>query len=92
MTHFYGIIVTMKHIHVPLPDSAYDALRQQSKHTGQPATALVRQAVEVWLRDRRRAERAAALARYAAENGGTEVDLDPALEAASIESLLGADE
>jgi hypothetical protein len=82
----------MKNIHVPLPENAYAALREESKRMGQPATVLVRQAVEGWLRARRRAERAAALARYAAENGGTEVDLDPALEAASIESLLGADQ
>jgi hypothetical protein len=44
------------------------------------------------LSDRRREARAASIARYAAENGGTEVDLDAVLEAASIESLLGANE
>ena len=66
-------------------------LREEAKRTGRPATVLVREAVEDWLRDRRRAEVDAEIARYAAEYGGTEADLDPDLEAASIESLLGAE-
>ena len=82
-----GTIEGMRNIHVPLPEPAYTMLREEAKRTGRPATVLVREAVEDWLRDRRRAE----VARYAAEYGGTEADLDPDLEAASIESLLGAE-
>jgi hypothetical protein len=82
----------MKNFHLPLPDAAYDELRAEAKRTRQTATALARQAVESWLRERRRAARAHALAEYAARHGGTEFDIDADLESASLESLAGCEE
>jgi hypothetical protein len=82
----------MKNFHLPLPDAAYDELRAEAKRTRLSATALARQAVESWLRERRRAARAQALADYAARHGGSELDLDPELERASLECLAGSEE
>ncbi len=40
----------------------------------------------------RKTERAAQIASYAAENGGTEFDLDEELERAGVDNLLAIDE
>jgi hypothetical protein len=53
---------------------------------------LARQAIEDWLRQRRRAEIHEGIARYVAEMAGTGVDLDPALEAASLEHLADSEQ
>jgi len=50
-----------------------------------PATTLARQAIESWLRERKKAAVREAIAAYAAESAGSSADLDPALEAASLE-------
>jgi hypothetical protein len=53
-----------------------------------PATVLAREALEEWLQRRRRAALHAEIAAYAAECAGSLADLDPALEAAGLESLM----
>jgi len=63
--------------------------RKQAERTGAPATTLVRQAIDWWLRQPLRKARHDAIAAYAAEAAGTEFDLDPELESAGIEQMAG---
>jgi hypothetical protein len=49
---------------------------------------MARQAIQSWLAARRKAARKQAIADYAAEQAGTELDLDRSLEAATVEFLL----
>lgn len=74
--------------HVPLQEDLYEELRAQAKRLMRPATELVRQALEQWLEQQRKAALIEAIAAYAAEYAGTAMDLDPELEAAGIENLL----
>lgn len=73
--------------HVPLPQSLYQRLRREAARTRQPATALARDAIAYWLQTQEKAALHAAIAAYAAKHAGTELDLDKAMEQASIESL-----
>jgi hypothetical protein len=77
---------------VPLPDDVYRDLRDEAARSNRPATALARQAIELWLRHRRRLARHEAIATFAAENAGSPLDLDTGLEAASVEYLLSGNE
>jgi hypothetical protein len=77
----------VKNFHLPLPGTVYEALRQEAARVGRPATVLAREAIEEWLRDRRRTAVHEAIASYAARHAGTPVDLDPELERASLELL-----
>jgi hypothetical protein len=77
-----------RNFHRPLPDDLYARLRAEAERSGRPATLLARRALELWLRQRRKAARHSAICAYAAECAGTPADLDPALEAASVEYLL----
>jgi hypothetical protein len=79
---------SMKNFHVPLSDDTYLHLRSVSEATKVPATTLARQAIDAWLLDWARRERHLAIAQYASEMAGTELDLDDELEAAAIEHLL----
>jgi hypothetical protein len=78
-----------RNFHVPLPAQVYDALKAEASRSGTPATALARQAIELLLRERQRAAVREELATYAARVAGTRDDLDPDLEAAGIEVMLG---
>jgi len=78
----------MKNFHLPLPDHTYTHLRAEAERTQMPATALAREAIEWWLRQQQRKARHAQIAAYAAEMAGTDLDLDPDLEAAGIERLV----
>ena len=75
----------MKNFHLPLPEEVYTALREQAAALSRPATVIAREAIEFWLRERQRASVREAIAEYAAEHAGTTSDLDPALEAASLQ-------
>ncbi len=78
----------MRNFHLPLPENVYHDLREEAARSSRPATALARQAIELWLHHRRKVARHEAIAAFAAEHGGTALDLDPDLEAASIEYLM----
>ena len=78
----------MKNFHLPLPEHAYTRLRAEAERTQMPATALAREAIEWWLRQQLRKARHEQIAAYAAEMAGTDLDLDPDLEAAGIEHLV----
>jgi predicted DNA-binding protein len=77
----------IKNFHLPLPEELYEALRDEAARLGRPATAVARDAIEAWLGERRRAVVKEAIARYAVRQAGTEADLDPLLEKASLEAL-----
>jgi hypothetical protein len=78
----------MKNFHLPLPEQTYTQLRAEAERTQVPATALAREAIDLWLRHRWRKARYEAIAAYAEEMAGTNLDLDPVLESAGIEHLV----
>jgi len=92
MASVHGILeVTgkdMKNFHLPLPEQTYAQLRAEAVRTQVPATTLAREAIDLWLRNQLRAARHEAIAAYAEEMAGTNLDLDPDLESAGIEYLV----
>lgn len=82
----------LHNFHVPLPDELYKKLREEADRCNQTATALVRDAIEIWLRHRGKAALHDAIAAYAARHAGTVADLDEELEGESVEYLLAAEE
>jgi hypothetical protein len=75
----------IRNFHLPLPEDIYQELRDEATAMKQPATTLARRAIEDWLRERRKVALREAIAAYATEHAGSDADLDPALEAASLE-------
>jgi hypothetical protein len=78
----------MKNFHLPLPDKVYDELKLEANRSGLPATTMATQAIQAWLATRKKSSRKQAIVAYAAEMAGTEFDLDPALERATLELRL----
>ena len=78
----------MKNFHLPLPEPTYSLLKAEAERTRLPATVLAREAIDTWLKDQARRARNDAIAAYAAEVAGTDLDLDRALESAGIEHLV----
>jgi hypothetical protein len=78
----------MKNFHLPLPDQIYDELKTEAQRSRIPATSMARHAIQAWLAARKKAARKKAIAAYALEMAGTELDLDPQLEAASLDLLF----
>ncbi len=81
----------MKNFHVPLPDDTYQGLRAAAEYSKVPATTLVREAIESWLRHQRRKVRHDAITAFALRAAATPLDLDNDLEAAAVEFLKGPD-
>ena len=79
---------TVRNFHLPLPEQTYNELRNAAKRSGLPATALARNAIALWLRARKKVDTHDAIAAYAAKAAGTELDLDPRLEAAAVKQLM----
>ena len=78
----------MHNFHLPLAEGAYRDLHEDAERSSKPATALARQAIEMWLRHRRRVARHEAIAAFAAEHASGPLDLNAALERASIDYLV----
>ena len=78
----------MKNFHLPLPEQTYSRLRAEAERTQVPATALAREAIDLWLRHELRKARHQAIAAFAEEMADTNFDLDPVLELAGIEHLV----
>ena len=76
-----------RNFHLPLPESIYRALQEEAGALKRPATSVAREAIEAWLRERRKGVLREAIATYAARHAGTSADLDPALEEAGVELL-----
>jgi plasmid stability protein len=81
----------MHNLHLPLPDDLHGALRRAAAQTDRPATEIAREALRNWLAVWERQRMDDEVTAYAVAVAGTEWDLDPALEAASIAHLLAAD-
>ena len=79
--------LTRRNFHVPLPEALYRMLHDEATSLKQPATALAREAIESWLRERKRTVVREAIAKYAAEQAG-KADLDHELESATLELLV----
>ena len=75
-------------MHVPLSTDIHTRLKAEVKRSGQPATVLVREAIETWLVEREKAALHHAIAHYAEAVAGTSADLDPDMEKAAVEHLL----
>ena len=78
----------MKNFHLPLPEQTYVQLRAAAQRSQVPATALAREAIDLWLKDQSRQARHDAIKAYAQEVAGTTLDLDIDLESAGIRHLL----
>jgi hypothetical protein len=78
----------MKNFHLPLPEPTYALLRAEAERTRVPATTLAREAIDSWLRAQARKARHEAIAAYAADVSGTELDLDQDLESAAVDHLV----
>lgn len=76
-----------RNLHLPLPDALHRALLEESERSGRPATAIVREAVEAYLQERRRAAVHEELTVYAKRWAGSPVDLDEPLAKAAAEQL-----
>jgi len=81
----------MHTFHVPLPDELHDRLRREAAADERPATEIVREALTAWLQQRQRKRLNEEIAHYALAEAGGVYDLDPDLEAASVEHLLAAE-
>lgn len=81
----------MVNFHLPLPPDLHEELREEAERSGQPATALAREALRIVLAHRRRHRLHAQIAEFAAENAGSALDLDADLERATIEALKASD-
>jgi hypothetical protein len=78
----------MKNFHLPLPEHTYALLRAEAERAEVPATMIAREAIDAWLKDQARKTRHDAIAAYALEVAGTDLDLDPGLESAGIDHLV----
>lgn len=76
-----------RNFHVPLPEQTYQHLRAAAEQAHVPATVLAREAIDSWLRQQARNTRAEAIADYANQAAGTNLDLDRQLEAAAVDYL-----
>jgi hypothetical protein len=83
---------TLRNFHVPLPEDLYIELRAEAERSGQPATVLARDAIQLWLQHRQKIALHEAIADYAAQHAGSPADLDEELEAASIDHLLAEED
>jgi hypothetical protein len=88
LCHNGGRSENVRNFHLPLPERTYCHLRAEAERLQAPATALAREAIDLWLRQQLRQARHDGIAAYAAEMAGTDLDLDPDLEAAGIEHLV----
>jgi hypothetical protein len=78
----------MKNFHLPLPEQTYTMLRAAADRAQVPATTLAREAIDSWLKHQARKARHAAIAAYAAEMAGTDLDIDRDLESAGTKHLV----
>jgi predicted transcriptional regulator len=78
----------LRNFHLPLTGETYDRLKEEAARERRPATIVAREAIEEWLRERRRQFVREEIAAYAAIVAGSEADLDAGLERAAVEHLL----
>lgn len=76
-----------RNLHLPLSDALHRELLEESARSGRPATAIVRDCVEAYLRERRRAAVHEELAVYAKRWAASPIDFDEKLETVAAEHL-----
>jgi hypothetical protein len=76
----------LKNFHLPLPERVYEALQREASLLRKPATVVAREAIELWLQERKRTVVREAIAAYAVQHAGSPVDLDLAFERAALEA------
>lgn len=79
----------LRNFHLPLTGETYDRLKEEAARERRPATIVAREALEEWLRERRRQFVREEIAAYAVTVAGSEADLDAGLEKAAVEHLRG---
>ena len=77
----------MVNFHLPLPTDLHEQLREEAELSGQPATALAREALRTSLAQKRRERLHAQIVAFASQHAGSDLDLDEELERAGIEAL-----
>jgi hypothetical protein len=75
----------VRNFHVPLAANLYTELHRQAALAGLPATALAREALDDWLRQRKRERLQSELQAYVTATAGTHEDLDDELAHTSAE-------
>lgn len=83
---------TSRNFHLPLSDDLYTRLRKEAERSQQSATFIAREALEQGLAERERSALHEAIAAYASDAAGSREDLDPDLEAASLQILSEQEE
>jgi hypothetical protein len=78
-----------RNFHLPLPEGVYEALHQEASRLGRPATVVAREAIELWLQERKRTVVREAIAAYAVQHAGTSVML-PGTLLSEVEAGLRA--
>ena len=78
----------MENFRLPPPERTYTVLRTEADRLQVPATTLAREAIDVCLKDQTRKATHNAIAEYAVELAGSELDLDHELESAGVEHLV----
>ena len=86
MTENHGM-KDVKNLHVPLPGKLHSALRDAAARLGKPATTVAREAIERYVHELRKQTIDLAIEAWATEVAGSELDLDPMLEFATVEFL-----
>jgi len=77
-------MAALSNFHIPLPPDLHEMLRDEAERSGQPATALARQALQTQRRRQRLHEE---IAVWAKDHAGTDLDLDKDVERAGLELL-----
>ena len=77
----------MRNFHLPLPAPFYEEFVSEAKSQGRAATKLAREILESWYQQRKEEKLAEEILCFAQENGGTEIDHDPLLEEAGLQTL-----
>ena len=78
----------MRNFHLPLSAEIYQSLQTTAKRLRKPATQVVRQALEAWLKEQREAAIHEEIKAYARKSAGTANDLDEDLEKAAVAHLV----
>ena len=77
------ITANKQNFHVPLSIDVYERLKLEAEHLQRPATELARVAIEAALQKLEAARVHQEIKAYALAMGGTEVDIDPVLQASN---------
>lgn len=80
-------MASLSNFHLPLSPDLHDMLKNEAARSGQPATAIAREALRSWLLQRQKQRLHDEISAWAADYAGTDLDLDKELEQAGIESL-----